>query len=132
MGDMLLQAGLSLAAILALFGIAAWLGLGRGTRIADAAHAKALAQEADGGFEPVDALVGRDGRTALVRGDDDRFIAIKVHGAHFAARPVSREAIAIGRDGTLAIASGDRLFGRLAIALRQPPPDWLTRAQRVD
>ncbi len=132
MNAMLLQAGLSLAAILALFALAAWLGLGRGARIRNEDHARDLAREADSGFAPRDAVVGEDGTGALVRGADGRLLAIKLHGARFAARPVGPDAIAVLADGTLAIECGDRRFGRIVLPLRQPPPAWLMDARAVD
>ena len=54
----LVQIGGSLVAILALAGIARWLQLGEDVRLRDKDEARALAQAAVCGFDPVEIALG--------------------------------------------------------------------------
>lgn len=106
----------SLGAVIALAAVAWALKLGPAPRIADADEAKRLAREAHTGFVPADAAVDRDGRAAIVAGADGRIALLRVHGARVAARLLPR-AEARAEGGILKIASGERMFGDVAIAL---------------
>ena len=76
----------SLAAVLALAGLARWLGLGRDVRIRDEDHARALANEAVFGFDAVDLVLDRAGIGALLKADDGRQMVLRRHGAQFVGR----------------------------------------------
>lgn len=82
-----LTLGASLVAVLLLAGIARWLGLGREhERIRDAAHAIALADEAECGFDGVAADVDAAGYGAIVRNASGAMMLVRAHGNRFAAR----------------------------------------------
>ncbi len=78
--------GGSFVGVLALGLAAHLLGLGADIRIADAAHARILADEAHCGFDPVDVVVDRAGHAALLKDADGRHMLIRAHGNHFASR----------------------------------------------
>lgn len=103
----------SLAAILALAGIARWLKLGE-SRIADADTACRMAEEALVAFHARAAMVGTDGAAAVVAGSTG-IALLKRHGAQVAVRrlipPLSlREAV----EG-VTIDSGERWFGSVTL-----------------
>lgn len=77
--------GGSLVAIFALAGVARWLELGGDARI-DREEAVRLAEEQ--GFIVADVALDRAGFAALVRDNDDNFMLVRRHGAHFVAHPL--------------------------------------------
>lgn len=106
----------SLGAILVMT-LAAWaLGLGRGAAIASAEEAREAAEGMISGFDAGEAVLGSDGRAALVHGKAGDVALLKLHGARVAARhlrlPLASESTPEG----LRIDSGDRRFG--AVLLR--------------
>lgn len=108
--------GGSLAAIL-LMTLAAWaLGLGRGSAIASPEEARETAEGMISGFDAGEALLGSDGKAALVHGKAGDVALLKMHGARIAARhlrlPLASEPTPEG----LRIDSGDKRFG--AVLLR--------------
>ncbi|MEG3088471.1 hypothetical protein [Sphingomonas sp. PB4P5] len=108
-----LQLGGSIAAILVLAGIAWALGLGR-TSITGEADAMRAAEDALSGFEATRAVVGSDGRAALVYGVDGRVAVLKMHGAQPAVRLVRTAAVQDTGEALL-VESGERLFGRVSV-----------------
>ncbi|HEX8300898.1 hypothetical protein [Sphingomonas sp.] len=105
--------GGSLAAILMLAGMARLLGLGGGG-IADEAQAMAEAEAMLSGFEAMRAVVGSDGRAALVHGADGSVALIKQHGSQLAARRLASPAIEPRPEGLL-VHSGERRFGSVLV-----------------
>jgi hypothetical protein len=105
----------SLAAVLALGGIAAWLKLGR-TGISFTAPEEAMraAEEAVTGFHALSAALGRDGRAALVFGEGMRIVVLKAHGARSAAREIVWRDVRATDEGML-VATKDR-FGTVLVA----------------
>ncbi len=73
--------GGSLIAVLALAGVARWLGLGGDVRIADRDHALRIAN--DNGFDAEDIVVDRAGIAALGRDAGGRYFLLRRHGVHF-------------------------------------------------
>ena len=108
-----LQLGASLAAILLLAGVARLLKLGE-SRIADAATARRMAEEALVGFDARAAIVSTDGNAALVLGDH-AVAVLKRHGAKVAARrlllPISGRRSVEG----VTILTGERMFGTVTL-----------------
>jgi len=105
--------GGSLAAILALAGIARLLKLGQ-SRIVDAETAARFAEDRLAGFEAGPTLVSIDGSAALVAGVGTVAV-LKRHGASVVARrliPPLRLSTAI--EG-VAIETGERLFGAVTL-----------------
>lgn len=106
--------GASLAAILALALAARLLRLGGGG-IRDEAEAMAAAEDYLSGFEAARAVLGEDGRAAIVHGRDGSVALLKLHGARIAVRRLSAPLQAApGPDG-LRIATGEKRFGTVLV-----------------
>ena len=104
--------GGSLAAVLALGGVAAALRLGRSERIlVEEADALREADQAVAGFA---AVIGADGRGALVFGEDRRVVVLKAHGAHIAARVIAWDAVR-ATPGGMVVETNERRFGAVAL-----------------
>jgi hypothetical protein len=107
-----------------------WAGYGD-ARLEGEAEARALAEAMVPGFAADDALVCPGGAAALVRGAQDgrqgAFVVLKRVGNRFAARALTGpQAVRADGDG-VAIDSGDRMFGAVAIAC----PDMAMRQRWV-
>jgi len=114
----------SLAGVLALAAIAWLMGLGGGA-IGDADEAMRTAEAACSGFRAEHAFVSRDRRAALVEGAEGDLVLLKVHGVHVAARRLTRPvAVETSADG-VAIATGERMFGRVRLVLDPEDRDKL-------
>lgn len=125
-----LMLGGSIAAILALWALARWLGLGAAhDPIRDASHAIQLAEEAECGFGGISADVDAAGYAALVTNADGALMLVRAHGNRFAARRVGpgwharldRRTLELTADetsfGTVTLDLGDRA-GAIAARLR--------------
>lgn len=110
----------SLLAILALAWLARALRLGKPPRLLDDAAARYHANAAVEGFAPVDIARDRDGRSAILRDAHGRFLILKPHGAHFAARLLKPPMTARTQDGALVIQTGERLFGDVTLQIADP------------
>lgn len=110
---MWVQLGGSLAAILLLAGVARALKLGE-SRIADAATARRMAEEALVGFEARDAIVSTDGNAALVAGNG-AVAVVKRHGAHVAVRRLLPPLAARRTVEGVVIVTGERMFGSVTL-----------------
>lgn len=116
------QLGGSLAAILALAGVARLLKLGE-SRIADAATAREMAEDMLVGFEARAAIVGTDGNAALVagtfgsgaRGTPGTIAVLKRHGAKVAARRLLPPLTLLPAVEGIEVDTGERLFGRVLL-----------------
>ena len=107
--------GGSLAAVLALAGAAALLRLGPTQRmLVEEADALRAADEAVAGFAGVSAVIGADGRAALVFGEDRRVVVLKAHGARIAARVIEWDAVRATPGGML-VETDERRFGAVAL-----------------
>lgn len=125
------QAVLSLAAILSLWWISRAMNLGGDTRIVDADHARALAEEAICGFDPVDVALDRARIGALVRSADGRVLLLRRHGSHFAARLLSSHAgIRLDRQ-FLTIATTEQRFGAVTLDLGPQAQIWAASLRRL-
>lgn len=129
---LLLQFGGSLLAILALAWLAHRMGLGGDTRIADEVHARALADEAMCGFEPVDVVIDRAGMGALLRDAHGRVLLLRRHGTHFASRLLDSYAHARLDRNFLTLATADKRFGSVTLDLGQKAPEWAASLRRLE
>ncbi len=124
----------SLVAIVALAGIARWLGLGPAPCLANEEAARRAAQEAVDGFCANDVAIDRDGKGAILRDSHGRILLLRPHGAHFAGRilgPAARASTRTCPQGrALVVASGERRFGESAIVLADPET-WAARINAV-
>ena len=114
----------SVAGVLGLAAIAWMLGLGGGT-IADAEEAKRIAADSLSGFDPVEAIVSQNGAAALVEGQDGTVALLKAHGVHVAARRLARPVPIEVTPSGVRIASGERMFGDVALVLSPEDRDKL-------
>ncbi len=115
MNQLYVSAG-SIGAILVMVLVAWALGLGRGAAIASAAEARETAEGMISGFDGGEALVGSDGRAALVHGKAGDAALLKMHGARVAARHLRLPLTTVSTPDGLRIDSGDKRFG--AVLLR--------------
>ncbi len=83
---LLLQFGVSLLAILALFGLARALGLGTKPLLQDAAAVQRAAHEVEDGFATSQVSIARSKKCALAKDSAGRIMVIKLHGNRFAGR----------------------------------------------
>lgn len=114
----------SLIAILALAWLAHRLGLGGDARIRGEDDARALADEAIHGFEPVEIAIDKAGMGALCRDGEGRVLLLRRHGSHFAARILDSHADARLDRGCLTLATADRRFGSVTFDLGDRAPRW--------
>jgi hypothetical protein len=107
------QLGGSIAAILALAGVARWLRLGE-SRIGSAAEAREIAEDMLAGFNAHAALVSLDGGAAIVAGNG-AVAVLKRHGAKVAARRlIPPLALGVAVEG-VTVRTGERLFGDVVL-----------------
>ena len=108
----------SVAAILALWALVRWLGLGAGhSRITDSDHAIALAEEAECGFGGRTAAIDKAGYAALVTNGAGDVMLVRAHGNKFAARRVGPGWHARLDRRTLALSADERSFGTVTLDL---------------
>lgn len=108
--------GGSLAAVLSLGGVAAWLRLGGPERsFLEPGEAMRAAEEAIAGFVATAAGIGSDGRAALVVGKGLRVVILKAHGARVAAREIRWDMIRATPAGML-VETGERRFGAVLLS----------------
>ena len=126
---MLVQTAGSLAAILALTGLAWWLKLGGDPRLDSEAAVARAAGEVEDGFAPVSAAT--DGTAALARDGAGRIMVIKRHGNRFAGRILGPGAAARIEAARLIVDPGEARFGTVTLTL----PDaqaWAAAINRLD
>jgi len=120
----------SLAAILALAGLAWWLKLGGSPRLASEADVSRAANEVEDGFLPVAAACDAGGAAALARDAAGRIMLIRRHGNRFAGR-VLGPAASVRLDGArLVIDPGEARFGTVSLDLADTQA-WADAINRV-
>lgn len=121
----------SLAAVLALWAVARWMRLGGDVRIADEDHARALAEAALCGFEPVAVALDRARIGALLRDARGRVMVLRRHGSHFVGRLLDdRKGVRLDRN-FLVIATGERTFGTIVLDLGAEAQAWAASLRRL-
>ncbi len=117
----LLQAAGSLAAILALAGLAHWLKLGAAPVMTDEDSVRRAAGEAEAGFIAIDAARDAKGRAGLARDAHARIMVIKHHGNRYAGRVLGPKAQARlqGDPGetALEVDCGEARFGKVFLII---------------
>ena len=120
--ELLLQTAGSLAAILALAGLAWWLKLGGAPQFDSEEAVRRAAGEIEDGFDPVD--IARDVEAALARDAKGRIMVIKRHGNRFAGRVLGPGATARLDDQpgefNLVVDPGEPRFGTVFLTLPDP------------
>jgi len=122
---LLLQTAGSLAAILALAGLAWWLGLGGARLLTDDEAVRHAAGEVEDGFNPVVIARDAEGRAALAEDSQGRIMVIRRHGNRFAARLLGPSARAViwrdpGVADGLEVDCGEARFGKVFLELPDP------------
>lgn len=126
-----LQFAVSLAAILALAGLARWLGLGGDVRLRDAADACEKAGEALCGFDAADVALDRAGIGALLRDASGRVMLLRRHGVRFAARLLDSHAgVRLDRQ-FLTVSTGESSFGSVTLDLGDNAAVWAASLRRI-
>lgn len=133
--ELLVQTAGSLAAILALAGLAWWMKLG-GAPLLDTDDAvRRAASEVEDGFEPVAIARDASGLTAIARDGQSRFMVIKRHGNRFAGRVLDRNAAATLNidpgETLLVVRTGQTLFGDIYLEIDDPKA-WADAINRVN
>lgn len=123
-GIELAKLGGSIAAILFLAWLAKQLHLGGDLRIRDEAHARALADEAVCGYQPVDIIIDRAGIGALMKDAQGRHMLIRRHGAAFVARLLDRHSELRLDHNFLTIGTGEKTFGKVTLNLGRDAQYW--------
>ena len=114
----LVQLGGSLAAILALFALARWLGLGADPPQIDGQDdALRRAAEADSAFAPDRVAVDARGHAALLADVDGRIMLLRPHGAHFVGTMAAPGWQVAPAGGVLTIRVGRRVAPQVALVL---------------
>lgn len=129
--DLVIQLGGSLLAILALAGLAYRLRLGGDARIRSEQEARALADEAIVGFDPVEIVVDKAGMGALCRDADGRVLLLRRHGSHWASRLVDSHSHVRLDQTFLTLATTDRRFGSVTFNLGEQAPHWAASLRRI-
>ncbi|MFL0672278.1 MAG: hypothetical protein ACJLS3_12895 [Erythrobacter sp.] len=114
---LLIQTAGSLAAILALAGLARWLQLGGAARLASEADVARAASEVEDGFTPVAFACDAAGAGALARDKAGRIMVIRRHGNRFAGRILGPDAAAWVAGGQLEVVPGERRFGTVFLTI---------------
>lgn len=109
--------GGSLAAILALAGLAALMKLGGQPVLTSNAAAAKAAGEVQDGYEPVEIALDKNGAAALLRDKEGRVMLIKRHGTRFAGRILASGSSARAEADTLIVDCGETRFGMVKLAL---------------
>lgn len=121
----------SLAAILVLAWIAHRLKLGGDARIRSEAEARALADEAIHGFEPVEIAIDKAGMGALCRDAQGRVLLLRRHGSHWASRLLDSHANTRLDRTFLTLATADRRFGSVTFDLGEKAAIWAASLRRI-
>lgn len=127
----LIQLAASLVAVLFVAWLVKAMGLGADPRIADAAHAIRLAEEAETGFGGVDVARDRAGYAAIVRNAEGRMMLVRAHGNHFAARAVDASVIGRLDKNFLTLATPERTFGAVTLQLGKDAGVWAARMRAL-
>jgi hypothetical protein len=125
------QVAVSLAAILLVAWLVAWLGLGADVRLEGEEQAHELARASLCGFEPAAVALDRAGIAALLRGTDGRVMLLRRHGAQFAARILDSHAFARLDRNFLTIGTGEPTFGKVTLDLGDQAQVWAASLRRV-
>ncbi|MBV7265778.1 hypothetical protein [Erythrobacter ani] len=105
----------SLAAIVALSGLALLLRLGGTAQLTSEPDAIKAAGEVHDGYQAVEAAVSADGAAAILNDASGQIMLIKRHGDRFAGRLLQSNARAQANGDLLSVDTGEKRFGRVQI-----------------
>ena len=127
----LIQLAGSLVAVLFVAWLVKRMGLGADPRIADAAHAIRLADEAETGFGGIEVARDRAGFAAIVRNAAGRMMLVRAHGNHFAARPVDADVMGRLDKEFLTLTMPEKTFGAVTLKLGKEAGMWASRMREI-
>ena len=127
----LAQFAVSLVAVLLLVLLAHQLGLGGDVRLRGKAQARAEAEAALGGFDPVDIAIDRAGIGALLRDGQGRVMLLRRHGTQFAARLLDSHSDTRLDRNFLTIGTGEATFGKVTLDLGDQAQVWAASLRRL-
>lgn len=127
----LIQLGASLLAVFIVAWLVKRIGLGTDPRIADAAHAIRLAEEAEAGFGGVEVARDRAGFAAIVRNAEGRQMLVRAHGNFFAARPIDGHVMGRLDKDQLTLTVPERRFGAVTLHLGKEAGLWASRMREL-
>jgi hypothetical protein len=128
---LLLQTAGSLAAILALAGLAWGLKLGGEALLGDDERVRQAAGEVEDGFSPIAIARDTAGRAALARDAAGRIMVIKRHGNRFAGRVLGPGAAAWVAGGQLEVVPGEARFGTVFLTIHDAEA-WADAINEID
>lgn len=128
---LVLQAAGSLLAILLVYALVRAFRLGEDVRIASEAEARALAEEARCGFDPVEVALDRARIGALLRNNAGEVMLVRRHGARFAARLLTSHAGVRLDQGFLTLSTDDPHFGSVTLDLGAQAQIWAASLRRL-
>lgn len=120
----------SLAAILALAGMAWWMKLGPQVRLSSEEEARDAANEAVDGFSPQEIALDSEGRGALMSDTAGRILLLRPHGTHLAGRILTSHAHATIEDGAIVVDTAERRYGAARLAIANPQA-WVQRIEAI-
>lgn len=129
--NVLVQAGVSLAAISGVAWLVKKMKLGVEPRILDEAHALRLAEEAEAGFDGTEVARDRGGYSAIVANGDGRMMLIRAHGNHFAARSIDSRVMMRLDKQFLILTVPERSFGPVALKLDKQASIWAAKMRNL-
>ena len=122
--------GGSLIAIVALAGLARWMGLGGNPVLRDEDAVRFAAGEVEDGFEAERISISRDKKAALASDAGGRIMVIKRHGNQFAGRILTGHANAREVVDALIVDCGEARFGPVRLTLTDSST-WADRINRL-
>ena len=128
--DSLWQFAGSLAAILALYGVAKHLGLGPEARFAREEDAIEAARQAVDGFDPVEVALDKEGRGGLLCDAAGRILLLRPHGTQMAGRLLTPLALARQEGDVLVVDTAERRFGQARLVLADPQA-WVQHVEAM-
>jgi hypothetical protein len=128
---LLLQTAGSLAAILALAGLAWGLKLGGEALLGDDERVRQAAGEVEDGFSPIAIARDTTGSAALARDAAGRIMVIKRHGNRFAGRMLGPSAAAWVAGGQIEVVPGEARFGTVFLTIHDAEA-WADAINEID
>ena len=125
MAPELVRFAASLAAVLALVGLAHLLGFSTARRLESEADAREQFRLAPGGFEPRDIVLDKDGGTALASDGNRALMILVPHGRRHVALKVGNVTL---KEEALEVATAPPDSRHFILHPDGDPPDWVPHA----
>ena len=116
----LIQFGISLLAILAIYVLSRSLGLGAKPKLDSEDAVRRAANEVEDGFSPVRIAIARGGGAALARDGEGQIMLIKRHGNQFAGRILTASARVREVVDAIEVDPREGQFGTVRLSVEKP------------